>query len=166
MSSYFFVKEVNNQTNMMPHSWIIIRYTHFSIQKFIYWFDSIIAVCMHLSSYLPHIMYLSVFMKLMSVCVLYLFWRCSKTVFLLFQSYVTFTHEFALARMNQEESNTQNVMIGNEGEKRKIFFLDLTTNKTRSTASNDWLKRDDDVKLHRGGACKGYYVIATGAELN
>lgn len=84
----------------------------------------------------------------------------------MFQSYVTFTHEFALARMNQEESNTQNVMIGNEGEKRKIFFLDLTTNKTRSTASNDWLKRDDDVKLHRGGACKGYYVIATGAELN
>ena len=68
--------------------------------------------------------------------------------------------------MNQEESNTQNVMIGNEGEKRKIFFLNLTTNKTRSTASNDWLKRDDDVKLHRGGACKGYYVIATGAELN
>ena len=26
--------------------------------------------------------------------------------------------------------------------------MNLTTNKTRSTASNDWLKRDGDVKLH------------------
>ena len=26
--------------------------------------------------------------------------------------------------------------------------MNLTTNKTRSTASNDWLKRDGDVKVH------------------
>ena len=83
------------------------------------------------------------------------FQRFSKTLFsYCFRHPFLHTHDLVHTRAREREPRVipKNVIIGNEGEKRKIFFLNLTTNKTRSTASNDWLKRDGDVEVHRGGA--------------
>ena len=88
------------------------------------------------------IYYASTFLQFGCVCIS----AVQQNRLLIVSDILLFTHEFARA---WTKSNTQNVITSNEGEKRKIFFLNLTTNKTRSTASNDWLKRDDDVKLHR-----------------
>ena len=89
------------------------------------------------------------------LCVVHLYFnsRQRNIVFLLSQTHFS-SHTWSCTRARESEPRVipKNVIIGNEGEKRKIFFLNLTTNKTRSTASNDWLKRDGDVEVYRGGA--------------
>ena len=102
-----------------------------------------------------HVIYLSILSSNFCMFCIILFENnaAKRSVSYCFKHICVHTHdEFLQARASTwTKSNTQKQVIIElqwRWKKRKIFFLNLTTNKTRSTASNDWLKRDGDVKVH------------------